>query len=507
MLTIRSFVLAVVASLLGLAPVAAPATAHGGEDAVVIAVIDTLPSPYHRDFLASRMLQATNADATDDLPLGAPPHTYLSGFPDPSEFGSYQPMPLTLDESDAGRKVSELVALDAGTWLDVERSTYDGETSSGIDYYWVPDTKVIGILDFAGSAASVGVGGRNLNAEHGARVSSVSTGNGHGTCPECLLVFLTFSNASNGESAIEWAMSQPWIDVITNSYGFSRFARDRLYSGSNLEAQRTAIERGQTVFFSAGNGVDGGFVVPNTTYFSSQEGPDWIMTVGAVMPSGADYFGSGKAADLAAPGGNYPSLGGEAVGSTGTFSGTSNATPVIAGLYGRALYQARRALDGPSRIQANGVIATGSGVSCAACELGDGLLTAAELKTRLLHGAQPTAVGTRVAQWVVPASVPESRLLSQGHGVYFARLDPLSDAWDEEQERIFGPMVGTRAPLTRPDGERDWFVVDSYCRQHLWGSWGGGYYREGVTPLPAPDPTWPVRSVLASQCHQLFPPF
>ena len=49
-------------------------------------------------------------------------------------------------------------------------------------------------------------------------------------------------------------MRQPWIDVITNSYGFSTGVRDRIYDGGNAEVSRDASERGQTIFFSAGNG-------------------------------------------------------------------------------------------------------------------------------------------------------------------------------------------------------------------------------------------------------------
>ena len=42
------------------------------------------------------------------------------------------------------------------------------------------------------------------------------------------------------------------------------------------------------------------------------------------------------------------------------FSGTSNATPTVAGTYARALYLARRAMPGASKVQSRGLIARGS---------------------------------------------------------------------------------------------------------------------------------------------------
>lgn len=495
-----------------LAPVlavpAAQADTAGAEDAVVIAVIDTLPSPYHWDFLASRMPQALNADPDDDLPLGQAPDTWLPGFASTASLATYEPLPLTLEQTDPDRSVAELSATDAEAWGGVQASS-----SGSVHYYWVPDTKVIGLVDFGGGMKAIPTTA-SLNAQHGANTSAVSTGALHGACPECLLVFISYSGgAANGEAAIEWAMDQPWIDAITNSYGFSLAVRDRLYSGSNVEAQRAAIERGQAVFFSAGNGNDGSFVVPNATYFSSQEGPDWITTVGAVTPGGTDYSGSGKMADLAAPGSSYPSIGGATVNGTGTFGGTSNATPVIAGLYGRALHRARRALEGPSRVQSGGVIATGTPIVCAAarptCELGDGSLSSIELRHRLLFGAVGTTKGiTPGGIGSAPANTAETRFASHGHGVYFARADAYDEdvRWRAEEARLYDPMIGAaeeRAPIA---GEQDWFVVDSYCRQQIWGAWGEGDFLDGVTPLPADDAVnWPVRSALAGECDRLYP--
>lgn len=494
---------------------AAPDSAHAddmtssatGGDATVVAVIDSGFSPYHWDFLASQMPQAQDDDPGNDLPLDSPPDTWLPGFADTDGFASYRSLELTLEETSERRRIDSLSRTDAELWDSVEEST-----ASAVNYHWLPGTKVIGAVTFGGELD----GG---SGAHGHGSASVSVGNHYGSCPECLLVFIRFDSRASGEAAIDWAMSQPWIDAITNSYGFSLVARDRLYSGSDTELQRQASRRGQTIFFSAGNGQGNAFTAPNTTLFSSQEGPDWIVTVGAVSPrTGGSYSGHGKPADVAGVGLSYPSsYQARTVGGPGTgFGGTSNSTPTIAGTYARGLYQARRDLPGASRAQHDGVVAmTGPGADepfvCEQarpeCELGDGVLTASELRTRLFHGAVHTAAGTTVSVLDVgPApAIGEDEFLNEGHGTYLARLNG-DEAWLEEFERLLAPLQGRAPALARPEGEREWMTVDSYCRQSLWGAWSGGYYVDGATALPGTDPDWPIRSGLEASCPSMFPP-
>jgi hypothetical protein len=494
------------AALVGPAASAEAPPADGRGDATVIAVIDSGIAPYHWDFLASRMPQATDADPSNDLPLDQAPDTWLPGFPATSSFSEYRPLELTLEEEEESRTIASLRSGDAGEWGSVRVST-----PSSVKYYWMPGTKVIGALTFASGGQIMPA--TSAHTTHGQGTTSVSVGNIHGACPECLLVFIQYGAAADGERAIEWAESQPWIDGISNSYGFSLAERDRLYSGSNTEAQRAASERGQTIFFSSGNGISNTFTVPNQTLLSSQEGPDWIVTVGGVHTNGASYTGAGKPADIAGVGTAYPSAyGGATVTGEGDFSGTSNATPTIAGTYGRALYRARLLLSGPSRAQDTGVIAVGdSPFTCGAarpdCELGDGQLTATELRTRFLQGAVHTPAGMVPGTANQPTLPPigEDEFLNEGYGTYFVRKNG-QEAWDTEFDRIMAPMEGRTATLTRPAGEREWMIVDSYCRQEIWGDWAQGSFRRGQTTLPGPSPIYPVRSVLEQSCPQLFPP-
>lgn len=518
--------MAVMAPMTGGAALAGPALRpiDGRGDATVVAVLDFNFVPYHWDFNASKMSQHRDQVSNNDLPLNEPPHTWLPGFPSPAVFDSYDKLDLTLEEKDPNALLAMNMALDRPKWDAVKPSNKDG-----VNYYWMPGTKVIGAVDF-GTSKILGAPG-----DHGQGTASSSVGNLHGTCPECLLLFVNLQGAgvAGMEQAIEWAMDQPWIDVITNSYGISAAVRDRVYSGSNVEAQREATERGQTILFSAGNGNDGAFVVPNTTSFSSQEGPDWIITVGAISPGEDNYYyrkgypgdaadktsyhssysGTGKPVDIAGIGSNYPTAyTADKVGATGLsgFGGTSNATPQIAGMYARALYLARRDLSGASRIQEDGVIAKGGSYRCGSarpkCELGDGVLTAAELRGRLFHGALHTDSGVTPAGYGSAPPIGEEEFLNEGHGSYFGRETGRTEDWLKEFERIIAPLEGRAKTIDRPDGELEWMIVDSFCRQHIWGAWRGGYYIEGKTKMPGPDPAWPTRSSIESSCPYLQPP-
>jgi hypothetical protein len=482
------------------------------DDVTVIAVIDSGFSPYHQDFLQS----FGNRDIKS-LPLTKAPHTWLPGFPKPSSFQGYSPLNLTLNGADA-TKMADLHAKDAKAWATVKESK-----PGAIDYRWIPGTKVVGALTFGalptdrasdqllfgGTGTIYGSGGD----EHGMGTSSVAVGNVHGTCASCVLVFIQYTSQDSAERALTWVHKQPWIDAVSNSYGFSAgiVARDRVYNGTDTVTERTASLRGQTTFFSSGNGVENAFAVPNSTLTSSQEGPDWVVTVGATDPSDADYSGTGKPADVAGIGVDYPSAYGSTTVSNGdTFSGTSNATPQVAGTYGQALFEARRALAGPSRTQEKGVVAKGAKYACGAarrtCELADGKLTAVELRNRLFLGAVPTKGGFTDGQ-LAAADTPapaDTRFASEGYGAYKGHL---KDAFDSELARLLAPLFGKAPSQKRPAGEEAWFRVDSWCRQHIWGSWADGTFKNrDKTPLPGADPAWPTRTAILNSCEGMSAP-
>lgn len=485
------------ACVLAVAPASAPADepSDGRGDVTVIAVIDDGFNPYHFDFLGSKMPQHLDEDASNDLPLTTPPQEWIPGYS-----GPVLPTELAITLPDAATdRPDTLAAGDAALWGTVTPSTP----------YWFPGTKIVTAMTFDSGTRILGT-----SANHGAGTSSVSAGNVFGSCPECVVVLLQYASQAGAANAVRWASRQPWIDVITNSWGFSTGNRDNVTWYSDPSTTRKAVERGQSIFWSGGNGQENAFVAPVTTLQSSDKGPDWIIQVGAITPSGTSYSGAGKPVELAGVGGSYPAgIGATTVSNGGTFSGTSNATPTIAGTFGRALYLSRRALGGPSKTQSGLVIATGDPVACGParpdCELGDGVLTSLELRRALMSASVRTANGMNVGGAGDLPAGDEIDMANEGHGGWFVRQQRFrDDLWLAEFDRLWQPLIGAAAYPTRPAGETEWFVVDSYCRQQIWGDWALGEFVRGVTELPADDPAWPVRTATRHACdaHPKLPP-
>lgn len=500
---------------------------RGIDDVVVVAVIDSGMNPYHWDFLAEKMPQHNNAGSQDDLPLQRDPATWIAGHPGAQAFASYEALNLDVVAAAADPQAvpSELHDQDIAEWSKIQYS--EGSSNDAVHMYWIPGTKVIGHVAFGSAFGLVEPTSSNLvdtligpstgpvdtfaAESHGIGSASVSTGNIHGTCPNCVLVYVH----GPSERANEWVAAQDWIDVQTNSWGLSVTGgpvRDNVYAGSNTEVQRVAVERGQSWFQSAGNGLANAFTVPSSTLLSSQKGPDWIVTVGAIEPEGSSV-GHNRPVDISSLGTDYPSAtgGGDAVTAEGDFSGTSNATPVIAGLYSEVLYRLRRLFDGPSRSQSEGVIATGAAACAAAnpaCAMADGQLTVHELQQALFLGAQYSAGGTTLLYQIGGPDIPDSansaelEFVSEGHGSYYGRY--LGDeTYEADVQRIIDIVRGALL-VELSEEQRNWLIADSACRQSLWGSWSHGYF-DGSN-APAADPAWPIRSFLADVCPQTLPP-
>ncbi len=218
----------------------------------VVAVVDSGFSPYHYDFLGSQHPWNTDADQANDFDFTADPAGYVQGYP------GAERLDLTLPKA-PDEDVDALRAKDAAKWATVERST-----PSDPKLHWIPGTKVIGAIRFAGEAF------QGPNSAHGTRSAASAAGNIHGTCPECVFVLISGMEAA----ALAWANAQPWIDVVTNSYGHSTTGfRDNIYRHGPVQQTRAASEAGQVVVFSSGNGLLNSFDAPMVTYWSSEKGP------------------------------------------------------------------------------------------------------------------------------------------------------------------------------------------------------------------------------------------
>jgi hypothetical protein len=166
-------------------------------------------------------------------------------------------------------------------------------------------------------------------------------------------------------------------------------------------------------------------------------------------------------------------------------------------------------MRGPSRVQGGGVVSVGAytcGRKRRTCELGDGRLTAVELRMRLLQSAPHRTKAHAPGGLAPQAFKADERYAAEGHGTYLARVHMDESEWNAEFDLIRKPMLGLAPAPPRPEDEKLWMIVDSWCRQHIWGAWTGGYYVDGKTPLPADDQAHPTRAAYKNGCNGLARP-
>jgi hypothetical protein len=483
-------------------------------------------SPYHADFLGRDHPWNTDSIAGNDIDFNANPATYIAGFP------AANPLNITLPASDSD-PIAPLYGADVSTWTTMAQST-----PGNVHPYWLPGTKVIAAVRFSSALDSSPNGGVNNGANnnaHGTETSSVSAGNIHGTCAECLLVWIGAITPEEELAAIDWAASQPWIDVISNSYERSTAWHDGVYLGNTTSSlTKSAVQdKGRIVVWAGGNGDDGAFLANDNTYTSSQKGPDWVVTVGAIAAANEQPLRGGVPVDISAYGEGYPAAGDTTANGETAFSGSSNATPVVAGTMARMAQWARDATGDTTTPTDPQVVAQGQPVACAAnvahCPLDDGVLTRTEVEQTLFSTVLPSP--PRQVPAASTATVPSTGVtvpannqttapsptitgavtnlpavdsyITEGHGIVYGRKD--RNRYQAEQRQIQDALFGAVSPPARPPAEPAWFVVDSKCRQRLWGVWSMGLYT-GTDPVfnPAVDQTAMAWNAACSQFPQDF---
>ena len=281
---------------------------------VVVAVPDTGINPYHLDFRLP----------PDDDMVGVPPWEYISGYPRDA-----QALDLSLD----AESYDEAVQNDRGTW----------EQAKDEELYYVPGTKIVGaraevdrehfgpypILDYYG---------------HGAQVASVAAGGIYGSAPDPEVLVVALQRDDDGGTHA-WAAAQPWIDVISISTASAANA----YIPNEVtvidQATRAAVDSGKVVTVAAGNGVSGPALACDRalTTTSRYAGPPWVISVGAVSPrSGQSYCWHSVSPDVSSYGLHWPAAASRSIEGEEEFGGTSNATPVTAGVMAAQILEARR---------------------------------------------------------------------------------------------------------------------------------------------------------------------
>lgn len=432
---------------------------NADDETVVIAIVDSGINPYHDEF--------SKDTYPGGLDLDQDPADYLEGYPENAQ---------ALNRS---LNTSYSKAVDADDWDGVEKETL----------YWIPGTKIVGAYD---ADAPTGTGSDDptplLDDDgHGTGSASVAAGNALGSCEGCLLVVV------EGLQGYHWAIQQPWIDIVSNSW--ARLANVGTPSGSTEASPaalfgfddgtesanlRAAVTRGQTVLFAAGNGNANLFLTPQQTYTSPYTGPDWTITVGATWAfDGTDNcdcsseegsaLTSGKPVDVSSYAvGHIPAASHRSTDGHAQHGGTSAATPRVAGVMGDTLLAARQALVDTTATTRDPVIAEGDPViGPSGGMLTDGKLTRAELERAVELTAQhshSTFVGARPVTpptFLVPEPLLPAQFAAEGWGVVTERTganatdvvlgeDPMparpvdqaaADADEANREALWGPAV------------------------------------------------------------------
>lgn len=443
-------------------------------------------SPYHFDFAGHQHPWNNDDDLENDVDFSSDPGGWLPGYPGAT------PVDITVP-TDPDTVVADLAAGDRQAW--------DGMKSSvgkDVNLYRFPGTKVVGAVRFGDSRSDPGTMYGD-NAAHLTKSTSVAAGNLHGTCPECAVVVVLFDWPSNYRAALEWVAEQPWIDVVTNSWGL----RTQTWGPTTFPDRvlRPAVESGQTWVWAAGNGVDGSLFAPGPTYTWGDHAADWVVTVGGAAPPDDNAAHGGRPVDIVSYSKLYASAGGVTASGVGQHDGTSNAAPVVAGTFARTVQLGRDLLGDSLPGHHDGLVGEGRPRPCDGplddCPLKDGKLERAEVQSLVFGNALPGSVrtspaldtksGIKVPDAARPSPPAAPGYTASGHGIVHGRWDP--GRYTAEQRRLLDALRGATRGLPRPPGEYNWMFADSKCRQKLWGAWTGGYYQDGD-----PDPTWDVKT-------------
>lgn len=431
------------------APRQAPAHAQ-----VVVAVIESSLNPYHDEFSRPR--------------LTAHPASYIPGYPKAAK-----PLRLSLGAAD----YDKAAAADEQLWRELparELLYVPGTNFAGLVY--LPTDSPLDDDQDVSVSTDEGVGDTSRpvidgTQFHGTGVSSVLAGTRYGACPECLVVFVS---ADDKEEGFAWAAAQPWIDVISNSWGGplgvptrGDAARPEQAADPSAEFTRKAAEQGKVVLFGSGNGATGlGGIVPSPqqhseTYSSPFTGPPWILTVGAAKANGQPTNWHDIPVDVVAQGEARPAASSGSVNDQQFFLGTSCATPIAAGVIGQALLNARRAFGDTATGSRNGslVVPAPGTRRPASGPLSDGKLTRAEVVD--------TALSTAAWQPFNPSSLATDPLVTPTTGLSYAyqghgRLDR------DSIPLLSNVLLGRVAQPARPE-MADWAAQHEQRRTQLWG--------------------------------------
>jgi hypothetical protein len=422
---------------------------------VVVAFVDSGINPYHRDFRAPEFKHH--------------PSKYIQSFPK-----NAKALDLSLGLADR-KGYAPARKKDEKKWSVVQSNKL----------YWIPGTRIVG-------GYSTDAGGTNPDNPwverpildengHGSGVASVSAGRVFGSNPNALIVMVE----GLGEASLEWATSQRWIDVVSNSWG----NRANLPLGDPGSTRR-ATRRGQSVLFSAGNGAtntnsstafpeDGPVEDPckcktpdsDISATDPWSGPSWQITVGAASPiNGQAHWWHSVPVDVSSFGSKWRAAGAWGVKTkidkaneqTRDFGGTSCAAPTTAGVLSSVILKARELLNDRTGGQRRGQAVAVAGRDARRFNKGplaDGKLIRLEAEAMVLKTAFPVDADPEKISWdyaVRPTT--DAYYTYQGYGVVYRKSKALA----------MKVLVGKKALPDRPEVDA-WIERVDAARDAMWG--------------------------------------
>lgn len=425
------------------APVEAPFVPR-----VVVAILDTGLNPYHDEFRQVR----PGEDAW------AHPSQYLTGYP--AGAGALN-VTFDLPNATTGQREfewSHYMDHDSDLW-----NATQGET-----LYWLPGTKVVGLVGFDAPLPGAG---------HGSMTTSRAAGNTisipgaevlvvHVVAPLSLEVGTVGDDAQ--ARATRWMADQPFIDIQSHSWGMpftcAGVATTHLWGWA--EAFKYAREK-QLVMVAAANGHGNTGTLGYPSQCQDNSGIAGVVTVGGTENAGyarwANWFPA-----ISGDGCANPAIDEQTVNQTAnTGGGTSSATPFAAGGAAKVVLEARRILRDPRVGVRDGVLAEAhDGADLPARgPLADGTFTLDELKDVLFHTAisppREDPSDGDVCQAQVPTG-PETPQLALFPLIGYGEVngDSVAHAVDV--------LLGLADPLERPE-EDQLYEQDQAFRRAFWG--------------------------------------
>lgn len=341
-------------------PVVAPRESAAGA-AVVVADISPGTNPYHEAFRRPGWTEH--------------PSRSIPGFP-----ADVPALPLTL-----GDDAAAALAADQAVWASYRKD----------QLYWVPGTNLLLFTANNYTGPDTPDGRTGPLGVHGSRTSSVVAA----SCPDCWVLVVQDWRGLGGAFLATVLDRMPWVDLVTqtNFPATDADVVDFYTTAPPAQATRALERSGRQYFAGTANGILlslGDVLGPIPVH--NYDVPPWVVSVGGVYRRYFYEFSqtayeschliehfSGKPAEFV---GNWQHRVAAPLGvrDYAYVSGTSFATPEVAGRFGQVLLELRRAL-GDSR--APGALWAGAPVAGSAA-LADGRLTPAELRAAMAQTAQ-----------------------------------------------------------------------------------------------------------------------